>query len=497
MKKITKKSWQGEWPEYVVFAFVAVLWLLVFSTTTSPLYEMSGGDSMIYRLVAQGWLDGDIPYRDFFDNKGPYLYLIDALGIRLTGGIAGIFLLQTVNLTIALCLLYRIGLLFVCRRSYVYMAIGLSLVMLTGLVEGGNLTEEWSLNFVLLPVWLFLKHATGADSHHRWTNSLIYGACFGVIALIRINNACVLAAVFVAVAQMYIGKKQWLSLLKNILAALAGFALAVTPILVYFASHGALDDLIYATYTFNFIYTARWGEVVGKPWFYHAGVNFLYMLPLFFLAYSVWHGARRDALKTSVFVFLNAACVFFFMAYIGSTGYSHYFVTMLPLFFFFALFVCEEKIGWRKYVLLVLALIPTLRFLVINTVGRRTCFDESARHEKVVPVRDMIMRHVPEEEYGEIFTYGLSDINGLFLDLKQAPKGKYLFFTDLYSVMDEKIARERQSYMDTATVRWIVAGRQTDEHEDAFDRMLENYTAVDSISGCILYRRSGKWEKAW
>ena len=39
-----------------------------------------GGDS-IFMYVAQGILEGEVPYLDRWDHKGPLLYLINAVGL--------------------------------------------------------------------------------------------------------------------------------------------------------------------------------------------------------------------------------------------------------------------------------------------------------------------------------------------------------------------------------------------------------------------------------
>ena len=84
---------------------VSVFFLLVFSYSTSPFYPYSRGwDSAFFQLVGRGMTKGYLPYRDFFDMKGPWLFLIQYVGAYI--GKYGIFLLQCIGLflTLEFCL---------------------------------------------------------------------------------------------------------------------------------------------------------------------------------------------------------------------------------------------------------------------------------------------------------------------------------------------------------------------------------------------------------
>ncbi|MBR6007868.1 MAG: hypothetical protein IK056_02150, partial [Clostridia bacterium] len=83
--------------------------LSLFSVTTSPLYPYSTGyDSLFFMTVGKGMTKGLLPYRDFFDMKGPYMFLIQYLGQLIWYGKTGIFLLQVMNLWLSLYIVSRI-----------------------------------------------------------------------------------------------------------------------------------------------------------------------------------------------------------------------------------------------------------------------------------------------------------------------------------------------------------------------------------------------------
>ena len=83
---------------YLLIVLIAELYLLYCSVTTSPLYEnYFGGDSAFFILVGKGMKYGYLPYRDFFDMKGPWLFVIEWIGQLVSEGRFGAFFLQSVN----------------------------------------------------------------------------------------------------------------------------------------------------------------------------------------------------------------------------------------------------------------------------------------------------------------------------------------------------------------------------------------------------------------
>ena len=53
----------------------AILLALLFVIAFDSFITTPGGDSAIYLYVAQGILEGEIPYLDRWDNKGPLFYV--------------------------------------------------------------------------------------------------------------------------------------------------------------------------------------------------------------------------------------------------------------------------------------------------------------------------------------------------------------------------------------------------------------------------------------
>lgn len=103
------------------------------------------------------------------------------MAILLTGDRYGIFLMQIVNLTAACLIVYRLGAVLAARGASLAV-VAAYLFVYVGTVQDGNMTEEWSQLFLLLPMYLslrFLKSGASVSEHPKWY-SFVYGVCFGV-----------------------------------------------------------------------------------------------------------------------------------------------------------------------------------------------------------------------------------------------------------------------------------------------------------------------------
>jgi hypothetical protein len=78
---------------YIYFGLGAacVILLCLFLAAPWPAVPIAGRlDEGVYALGGAEWAHGHVPYRDFWDNKPPSIYLINALAWRVSGGLTGI-----------------------------------------------------------------------------------------------------------------------------------------------------------------------------------------------------------------------------------------------------------------------------------------------------------------------------------------------------------------------------------------------------------------------
>ncbi|MBQ1738745.1 MAG: hypothetical protein II108_00735, partial [Clostridiales bacterium] len=86
---------------YLVCLLIATAFAAIYSTSTTPLMKDNWGcDSAFFILVGQGMTKGLLPYRDFFDMKGPFLFFLEYIGQMISYGRTGAFIIQCINLSV-------------------------------------------------------------------------------------------------------------------------------------------------------------------------------------------------------------------------------------------------------------------------------------------------------------------------------------------------------------------------------------------------------------
>ena len=115
-KKMDTKDWNWKKEIQTIFFLIvtATLFLLIFSLSTSVFYrhKFIGWDSDIFLAMGKFAQSGQIPYKDFFDHKGPVIIGIQCLGYIIGNGKPGVFVIQTIFLCFSLGGIYKILRLF-------------------------------------------------------------------------------------------------------------------------------------------------------------------------------------------------------------------------------------------------------------------------------------------------------------------------------------------------------------------------------------------------
>ena len=207
-----------------------------------------GGDSLIFMYVAQGILEGEVPYLDRWDHKGPLLYLINAVGLLIEES-WGIWIVQ------ALFLLGASTFAFLALRKPfgtlpALFALALFLAFFARFVQSGNFTEQYGLLFQFLTLYLFLRShelPNPAPSQARFAFlHLSIGALGAASFLLRPN----LVALWIPIGLYWLFLRG--SSLRKLAWAVIGGAAILLAVAALFAAVGALGALWEAVFEFSF-----------------------------------------------------------------------------------------------------------------------------------------------------------------------------------------------------------------------------------------------------
>ena len=136
------KKYLGE----LVAILSGMIFILMASSWTSPLFRGAYGyDSAFFSMMGRAILVGKVPYRDYFDIKGPAFFFLEAVGQLLHKDRMGIFLLQLIAISFVTFYLYRICKLFLLNWGHIVLIFFAFYFIYFTCLWGGNSVEEFCL----------------------------------------------------------------------------------------------------------------------------------------------------------------------------------------------------------------------------------------------------------------------------------------------------------------------------------------------------------------
>ncbi len=310
----------------VVFAALIVL------QQANPALNKLGRDAGAFMYIGSRILHGDAPYLAAWDSKPPGTFLVSAAGLWIGRGTRwGVWIIEFTLLSIAAILGYT-----ALRKQFgVGVALFSSVIWLYGLnslLIGGNMTEEYSLFFGFVAVFL-LFFSLGC-SKTAWIDFGI-GICAGSSFLFRPNNIGAQISIALTIMILMIAKKQYLSLFKRFVLIGLGALLPLIAITIYLISKGALQAFWEASFLYNFSYAGgdRFNPIsafssglsqLGIP----AGIallGWLIALPV------IINQFKRQEEITPVYLWVVVAGVVeVLLSGLSGRNYEHYFINWLP-----------------------------------------------------------------------------------------------------------------------------------------------------------------------
>jgi len=487
---------------YGLFLLCSFLFCLLFCSSTTPLRQYYNAlDSDFFTLVGQGMTKGLLPYRDFFDMKGPYMFFIEYIGQLLHYGRSGAFLPEVVNLALCLILIDLILSPKFEGNRYRWM-IELSTMAFCAIIAavtfgGGNLTEEYSLPLLLFTLLLCVKYAQRAEHTENYAHPLLYGFLYGVmtgiLALIRVTNAAFIGAVVLSVGILLLCKKEFLNAVLNIVMFIGGLLAAFIPAFIYFLSKGLLGEMLRQVFGFGATYSANASfisklSLLGQFWQY----GIVLLLPLVILI------VYRN--KNPLFWLLGLTnCLLTVFAFSLGYSYLHYYTLTIPgvvLGIYFLPDSVENGKGSKYRRCIVLAVILCIMVTQLPNIkprvgGALTDVLYAVRGNEPTGEYDLvndIKKEIPEEEQDKVYVYGLLSCSNWYAQAGLFPCNRYCDWQEWYVLMDTKVEGELTAYFENDPPSWVVVGTEEEYDGTIGGVIAEKYTEYYKNEKYVLLR---------
>ena len=462
----------------------ASVFVLFFSTTTSPLYDYGAMfDSAMFQVIGRGWAEGVLPYTGLWDSKGPMIFFINALGYVLTGTSFGVCILQIVSLSAAMCVVFKWLSLAYSPRG----ALLLGLVVLAGLslnYDFGNLTEEYLLPLLFAAYYLMYKWTLRASVGvyaHPAKYALVYGMVLGFSLMTRVTNAVGVCTGVLFILFFLVRTRLWKNILHNFLWFIAGFAVIVVPFVVYFGAHGMLDEMWYGTVGYNISYAGHASSRYTLDAFVLASRNYFYCV----LAIAAGAFSIRGGKRLAGAFWLTSAFVTF--AYLNFTyRIPHYGMVALPYLCAVPIFSRSVvgKVAPRLLSATTVAAALTAFFYMVFVMYGVNFKNESGR---MLPM----VKDIPALERDSFIGYNCDA--GIYIWAGMTPACRYFSFQDWAVGNDERLTGKLLAEYSRLKAKWILfEGDAYDTEIGGIVRRHYRLVKEDKTNGYSLFRLKEK-----
>lgn len=520
----------------LIYIFLFLLTAFVLDLA-NPLFDKPSRDGGFFLYAGQQILDGKIPYKEVWDNKGPAIFYINALGLWLGNGSRwGGWIIEFICIFGMLVVMYRaikkhwgeVSALFGVTMS----GLGLSVVL-----GYGNYTEEYALFFNAIGFYLLFSML---DKELSYWKFFWIGLWFGISFSFRANNIGVFFAMLIAFGLFYVFKRSLLGFIKISFYSLIGFLAPLLIWVLYFSSFNALNEMVYGSITFNFSYSAAkdrdWLALFGgflkggMGWYGRVALLGWFVLTIQFIF---------NFIRQKDFNFRNTFLLLWFpieiiLSNLSGRSFNHYYISwtlaiavycsMLFLEIFQALSKIVTPKKWSEQISVFIPFVLILILLSSSTsiISRYTetihqAFNNPNSLEYIDPISFYIREHTAEDDF-VLTWYPERGINftsertspvkytnyPLFIAESLTPEIENTYIEDLISNRPEIIvdcSREVDAIPsldpETKKIQFGTPGLRRkmyihDGMEIIFDFVKANYHIETKIEDCIVFRLNSK-----
>ena len=497
----------------LVFSFVtslAVLW------PTSPwYYPFPTRDSGVFLYTGWRILNGEIPYLQVWDHKPPLVYLINAIGLGLSGeSFWGVWLVRL------FCLAFAVYILFLLLEKYfgTLVAILTSIVWVSNLppiLGQGNFTTEYTIPLQALA--LFLVALAFEKRDKPFPRYFMIGILGGLAFLTKQTSIGIWLAIGLFLIIDTVTKKKFKSNFLRFSGLAAGSLLVIALTFVGFNLLKALPEFWDQAFSFNFAYVSPGETSFFNRLFQAINPAELGSIALYYLGgfgaitgiFIYLNRSKQSKLTTLHGLILVGQLDLLFESLLTNLAYDtfeHYYLTFIPILTFFCGLLLSQlsefkiwdvknkKVHQRGFLILITLFSI---FPLINTW--KTSLTKPDYH-----VNEMVIKYVLDQTEPDdpILIWGAETTINFYtkraaptryvyqyplLVLGYATQQKVLeFFDDLLENPPEILVDSNRSDMP-----FFIFAVESELIEEKKHALLSLYTQVPDIDGWKIYQLSG------
>ncbi len=473
----------------ILFCFSISLIVLMFVSANSPLYPMNfAQDINAYFTVGKGWINGLIPYLDLFDQKGPVLYLIYAIGALISStSFIGIFILEVVSFTIFLFYMHKIVNLFIdYKNNYLILPIFAVFIGISYPFSSGGTAEEFILPFLAFSLYYLCSYFIGNELTKK--QYFINGLFAGIVFMIKLNLATFWACFILFIFIDLIMKKEMKSAFQNALIFVLAMLIPFIIFNIYFLATRALSDFYDAYFYFNIFAYGSDAPLITKienalncfmtrsatlNWF----VVFFWFLTFSFI--RTLNIARKYKIMFYMALIFTIILVYF------SSNYEYYLLVLMPflIFAFIDIFRFLKKYLNKLFTTKLFIVLLIVLYIVLGCLAYKGTNYKPARFTKLEDYETYkIIEEINSSEDKSLLNYRCLD-TGFYFMTNSLPTEKYFFKLNVNEEDFPELFESQRNCIKEKCVNYVLILNPNVENNPEEQKLLAgNYEKVIEIT---------------
>lgn len=362
MKVANQKQFFSQNKIIILWCAATAFLLLLLCSRSSFLYPCNDwNDANSYFTMGKGMMNGQVIYRDLYDQKGPYLYLLYGIAYLLChDSFKGVFLLEIIAISAFLFSCFKTLNLYCSRKiSCLLLPILGAVILSSKSFYWGGAAEEFFLPLLGFSLYFSIKYFKEQTQTTPALKMILLNGIFaGIIMQVKYTMLGFYFAWMAMMAFAYLAHKDFKGFIKGCITFLGGMIITMLPWLIYFGANGALDDW-YHCYLYNniFLYSNLQEEAISIFTRIYDLAKILYWLILDNLPYFAFIVIGMMSMLISLKVrwyekinLLFLTSFLFLGIYVGGSVLPYYSIplTVFTVLGFIILGILIEKIPFRK-----------------------------------------------------------------------------------------------------------------------------------------------------
>ncbi len=319
--------------------FISAIYLLI-CTKSSPLYPFNDWvDANSFFTVGKGMMNGRIPYRDLFEQKGVLLFFLHGIAYLISNKtFLGVFFLEVLSFSVFIYFCYKILSLFIDQK---YSLIALPFIAASVLnlqsFSYGDSAEEFCLPIIAIGLFCLIKYFKcifPLPIPFRWI--LLNGILAGCTLWIKFTILGFWIGWMGSIFFFLTLEKNYRRAIYSLLLFLLGILLSSLPWIFYFGLNHSIQNWLDTYFISNIKYYATSKPInsIIKSMFYQIQKHF-HLNPLFcglLLLGTTFFAATKRFFTNPYhrFGILTCGLLLVISVYGGGTSYPYYFLIFSP-----------------------------------------------------------------------------------------------------------------------------------------------------------------------